>query len=158
MYSMADLLQLVVQENASDLHIRTYIPPVIRVHGVLHRVDGPPMKPEDVEELMRSITSEDHIQQVREKGGADFGFAFGEVARFRVSVFKTKGDFGIVLRQIPTLLLTLEQIGLPVHLNSPRTGEESPVRRPQGQDRAHAQRHPDQASGSSQDGSQEDQE
>jgi twitching motility protein PilT len=115
MYSMADLLQLVVQENASDLHIRTYIPPVIRVHGILHRVDGPPMKPEDVEELMRSITSEDHIQQVREKGGADFGFAFGEVARFRVSVFKTKGDFGLVLRQIPTLLLTLEQIGLPLH-------------------------------------------
>src|ERR1039458_4818745 len=115
MYSMADLLQLVVQENAADLHIRTHIPPVIRVHGVLHRVDGPPMNPEDVEELMRSITSEDHIQQVREKGGADFGFAFGEVARFRVSVFKTKGDFGIVLRQIPTLLLTLEQIGLPVH-------------------------------------------
>ena len=115
MYSMADLLQLVVQEGASDLHIRSYIAPVIRVHGTLHRVDGPPLRPEDAEELMRSITSEDHIQQVREKGGADFGFAFGEVARFRVSVFKTKGDFGLVLRQIPTLLLTLEQIGLPVH-------------------------------------------
>jgi twitching motility protein PilT len=111
MYSMADLLQLVVQEGASDLHIRVYVAPVIRVHGTLHRVDGPPLRPEDTEELMRSITSEDHIQQVREKGGADFGFAFGEVARFRVSVFKTKGHYGIVLRQIPTLLLTLEQIG-----------------------------------------------
>ena len=43
---------------------------------------------------MRSITSEDHIQQVRERGGADFGFAFGELARFRVSVFKEKGNFG----------------------------------------------------------------
>src|SRR5208283_1736298 len=114
-YSMSDLLQLVVSEGASDLHIRVGVPPVIRVHGTLHRVDGPPLRPEDCEELMRSITSEDHIQQVREKGGADFGFAFGEVARFRVSVFKTKGEFGIVLRQIPTLLLTLEQIGLPVH-------------------------------------------
>ena len=41
MYSMSDLLQLVVQEGASDLHIRAYIPPVIRVHGVLHRVEGP---------------------------------------------------------------------------------------------------------------------
>jgi twitching motility protein PilT len=64
---------------------------------------------------MRSITSEDHIQHVREQGGADFGFAFGEVARFRVSVFKEKGNFGLVLRQIPTKLLTLEQIGLPIH-------------------------------------------
>jgi twitching motility protein PilT len=63
---------------------------------------------------MRSITSEDHIQHVRERGGADFGFAFGEIARFRVSVFKEKGNFGMVLRQIPTKLLTLEQIGIPV--------------------------------------------
>src|SRR5436190_9938355 len=62
---------------------------------------------------MRSITSEDHIQHVRERGGADFGFAFGELARFRVSVFKEKGNFGCVLRQIPTKLLTFEQIGLP---------------------------------------------
>src|SRR5277367_3892146 len=114
-YSMSDLLQLVVSEGSSDLHIRVNIPPVIRVHGTLHRVDGPPLRPEDTEELMRSITSEDSIQQVRENGGADFGFAFGEAARFRVSVFKEKGNFGLVLRQIPTRLLTLEQIGLPRH-------------------------------------------
>ena len=62
---------------------------------------------------MRSITSEDHIQHVRERGGADFGFAFGDMARFRVSVFKEKGNFGIVLRQIPSKMLTMEQIGLP---------------------------------------------
>jgi twitching motility protein PilT len=112
-YSMSDLLQLVVTEGAADLHLRVNTAPVIRLHGVLHRVDGPPLKPEDTEELMRSITSEDHIQHVRERGGADFGFAFGEIARFRVSVFKEKGNFGMVLRQIPTKLLTLEQIGIP---------------------------------------------
>jgi len=114
-YSMSDLLQLMVSEGSSDLHIRVGVPPVIRVHGTLHRVDGPSLRPEDTEELMRSITSEDHVQHVREQGGADFGFAFGEVARFRVSVFKEKGNFGLVLRQIPTKLLTLEQIGLPIH-------------------------------------------
>ncbi|MGZ5568201.1 MAG: type IV pili twitching motility protein PilT, partial [Limisphaerales bacterium] len=124
-YSMSDLLQLVVSEGSSDLHIRVGVPPVIRVHGILNRVDGPPLTAEDSEELMRSITSEDHVQQTREKGGADFGFAFGELARFRVSVFKEKGNFGLVLRQIPNKLLTLEQIGLPpntVHtlLNKPR--------------------------------------
>ncbi len=124
-YSMSDLLQLVVSEGSSDLHIRVGVPPVIRVHGILHRVDGPPLSAEDTEELMRSITSEDHVQQTREKGGADFGFAFGELARFRVSVFKEKGNFGLVLRQIPNKLLTLEQIGLPQNtiktlLNKPR--------------------------------------
>src|SRR3989441_672918 len=112
-YSMSNLLQLVVAEGASDLHLRVGFPPVIRLHGVLQRVEGPPLRQEDTEELMRSITSEDHIQQVRERGGADFGFAFGELARFRVSVFKAKGEFGVVARQIPSKLLTLEQIGIP---------------------------------------------
>src|SRR5579859_3514540 len=112
-YQMSDLLQLVVAEGASDLHIRTNVPPVIRVHGILHRVEGPSLRPEDTEELMRSITSEEHIQSTRERGGADFGFAFGDAARFRVSVFKEKGNFGLVLRQIPSKLLTMEQIGIP---------------------------------------------
>jgi twitching motility protein PilT len=112
-YQMSDLLQLMVSEGAADLHVRVGTPPVIRLHGILHRVEGPALRPEDTEELMRSITSEEHIQHVRERGGADFGFAFGEMARFRVSVFKEKGNFGCVLRQIPTKLLTLEQIGLP---------------------------------------------
>src|SRR6478736_1785659 len=112
-YSMSDLLQLVVSEGSSDLHIRVGIPPTIRVHGILHRVEGPSLAPEDTEELMRSITSEEHIQHVRERGGSDFGFAFGEMARFRVSVFKEKGNFGLVLRQIPNKLLTMEQIGIP---------------------------------------------
>lgn len=113
-YSMSDLLQLVVSEGAADLHIRVGVPPVIRLHGILNRVDGPPCRPEDTEDLMRSVTSEDHIQHVRERGGADFGFAFGEVARFRVSVFKERGNFGMVLRQIPTKLLTFQQLGIPL--------------------------------------------
>jgi len=111
-YSMSDLLQLVVSEGASDLHIRVGIPPAIRTHGELERVQGPMLTPEDTEELMNSITGEDHIQAVRTKGGADFGFAFGELARFRVSVFKERGNFALCLRQIPTRLLTIDQIGL----------------------------------------------
>src|SRR3989475_10740548 len=112
-YSMSDLLQLVVSEGASDLHIRVGVPPTIRVHGILHRVEGPALDAEATEELMRSITSEEHIQHVRERGGADFGFAFGELARFRVSVFKEKGNYGMVLRQIPSKLLKMEEIGIP---------------------------------------------
>ncbi len=112
-YQMSDLLQLVVSEGSSDLHIRVGIPPTIRVHGILHRVEGPSLTPEGAEELMRSITSEDHIQQIRERGGADYAFAFGEAARFRVSAFKEKGNFAMVLRQIPSKLLTMEQIGIP---------------------------------------------
>ena len=112
-YAMSDLLHLMVSEGGSDLHIRVGVPPAMRLHGILQKVDGPALTNETAEELMRSITSDDSIQEVREKGGADFAFAFGELARFRVSVFKEKGRFAMVLRQIPTTLLTFEQIGLP---------------------------------------------
>ncbi len=110
---MSDLLQLVVAEGASDLHIRTGTPPTIRVHGILHRVEGPSLTPTDCEDLMRSVTSEENVQHVRERGGADFAFAFGELARFRTSVFREKGRYGVVMRQIPSKMLTMEQIGLP---------------------------------------------
>src|ERR1039457_6224418 len=112
-YSMSDLLQLVVSERASDLHVRVGTAPTIRVHGILHRVEGQSLQPQGTEELMRSLTSEEHIQQVRGRGGADFAFAFGDAARFRVSVFKEKGNFGMVMRQIPSKMLTFEQIGIP---------------------------------------------
>ena len=110
---MSDLLHLMVSEGGSDLHVRVGVPPAMRLHGILQKVEGPALTNETSEELMRSITSDDSIQEVREKGGADFAFAFGELARFRVSVFKEKGRFAMVLRQIPTTLLTFEQIGLP---------------------------------------------
>ncbi len=112
-YAMSDLLHLMVQEGGSDLHVRVGVPPAMRLHGILQKVDGPALTNDTSEELMRSITSDDSIQEVRERGGADFAFAFGELARFRVSVFKEKGRFAMVLRQIPTTLLTFEQIGLP---------------------------------------------
>ncbi len=110
---MEDLLQVVVDENGSDLHIRVGVPPVIRLHGRLIHMDLPVLTAEDTERLMKSITSESHIQKVREQGGTDFGFAYGDMARFRVSVFKERGNYGVVLRQIPNKLMSLEQIGLP---------------------------------------------
>jgi len=110
---MNDLLQLTVDEGASDLHVTVGLPPMLRLHGGLEPLDVEPLTPEDTERLMKSITSPDHQQKVREQGGTDFGFGFGDVARFRVSVLKQKGSVGLVLRQIPTGLLTLEQLGLP---------------------------------------------
>ncbi len=109
---MDDLLDLVVAEGASDLHLEVGAPPVLRIHGQMQPLDAEVLGPEETERFMRAVTSEDNIQRVREQGGCDFGFGFGDKARFRVSVFKQKGNFGIVLRQIPSKLLTLEEIGL----------------------------------------------
>ena len=113
---MDDLLGLVVDEGASDLHLSVGNPPVLRIHGSLQPLDSETLAPEDTERLMRAITSEENIQRTREHGGCDFGFGFGKRARFRVSVFKQKGYFGIVLRQIPSKMLSLEEIGLPAQI------------------------------------------
>ena len=115
-YSMPDLLKLMVDAGAADLDVRVGIPPAYRDGGTLKRVSGPPCEPEDVEMLVKSIASDDHIQQLRTKGGADFGFAFGDSARFSVSAFKERGNMALVLRQIPNDLLTIEQIGLDAQL------------------------------------------
>ncbi len=109
---MSDLLALTVSEDASDLHLAVGVPPILRIHGGMQPLDVPPLEAADTERLMKSVTSEEHQQKVREGGGTDFGFGFGEKARFRVSVFKQKGFIGMVLRLIPSELMTLEEIGL----------------------------------------------
>ncbi len=111
--AISDLLQLVVDEGASDLHLAVGVPPILRVHGNLQPLDSEPLRPEDTERFMKSITSEEHQQKVREIGGTDFGFGFGSAARFRVSVLRQKGVLGMVLRLIPSKMLALDQIGLP---------------------------------------------
>ena len=107
------ILDLVVDKGASDLHIAVGSAPVVRLSGRLRALNTPPLTPEDTVALMKSITSERHQQELAETGGTDFGFSFGDKARFRVSAFKQKGNVGLVLRQISNTLLTMEQIGLP---------------------------------------------
>ncbi|MBN2302160.1 MAG: type IV pilus twitching motility protein PilT [Lentisphaerae bacterium] len=113
MVEMNELLQLTYDEGASDLHLAVGLPPMLRIHGGLQPLDSAPLRPEDTERLMKSITSPDNQQKIREHGGVDFGFGFGDLARFRVSVLKSKGNIGVVLRQIPNEFLSLEAIGLP---------------------------------------------
>ena len=112
-HDMSVLMGLAVEEGASDIHIRVGTPPLLRVSGALRAVNCPPLTPDDTDAMMRSVTSEDNQQRLRDRGGTDFGLGFGDVARFRVSVFRERGNVGVVLRLIPSRLMTLEQIGLP---------------------------------------------
>ncbi len=107
------LLETVIKEGISDLHIVVGQPPVVRLSGHLVRLDTKSLEPEDSLALMKSITPERNQQELQETGSSDFGFAFGDKARFRVSVFKQKGKISICCRQIPNEFFTPEQIGLP---------------------------------------------
>jgi len=107
------LLMACVKQGASDIHITTGQPPVFRLHGRLRKLETKVLESDDTVSLMKSITPERCQRELQENGSTDFGFAFGEEARFRVSVFKQRGDIAMVLRQIPNDLLTPEQLGLP---------------------------------------------
>src|SRR6476660_5740695 len=107
------LLETTVRRGASDLHLAVGKPPTLRLHGRLRELQTKALEPEDTMALMKAITPERIQQEFEEEGSGDFGFAYGEEARFRVSVFKQKGMCSLVLRKIPNKILTLEQIGLP---------------------------------------------
>ncbi len=112
-YEMNELLELVFEEGASDLHIQVGKPPTLRLHGGMVSVDGPDLTPADTERLMQSITADSYVQAAKTEGGADFGFAYMDKSRFRVSVLRAKGNYGLVLRQIPNEFFDLEDIGIP---------------------------------------------
>lgn len=112
MLEIGELLRIVVERNSSDLHLVVGKPPVLRINGRLDILDYEPLAPEDTERMMKSIASPSHQQRVREVGGTEFGFAFGELARFRVSIYREKGRISIAMRLIPYKLLTFEEIGL----------------------------------------------
>src|SRR4051812_865776 len=107
------LLETVVKKKASDLHLAVGRPPTLRLSGQLRELQTKVLEPEDTMALMKAITPERIQQEFEETGSGDFGFAYGEEARFRVAIFKQKGYASLVLRRIPNTILTFEQIGLP---------------------------------------------
>ena len=112
-----ELLQATIDEGGSDLHIRAYMPPKLRVHGELLPIAEEELTEEDSYQLCREMIDKlgnpGAMEEVEKVGGADFALAHPDGTRFRVSVFKERKRYGAVLRQIPSTLLTLEQIGLP---------------------------------------------
>ena len=119
------VLETCIRQGASDIHFVTGRPPVLRLHGGLRSLDTKVLEPDDTVALMKSITPDRNQQELQEEGTTDFGFAFGDAARFRVSVFRQRGQLSLVLRLIPNELLSFEQIGLPPIVSSL-------CRRPQG--------------------------
>ena len=106
-----ELLQATIDEG------RAYMPPKLRVHGELLPIAEEELTEEDSYQLCREMIDKlgnpGAMEEVEKVGGADFALAHPDGTRFRVSVFKERKRYGAVLRQIPSTLLTLEQIGLP---------------------------------------------
>ncbi|MEA3186255.1 MAG: twitching motility protein PilT [Chthoniobacter sp.] len=110
---MDDLLRLVIDEDASDLHISVGVPPTLRIKGALTKLSTAPLAPEDAETLVRAIATEQQFEKLNTEGSADFAISFRDNNRFRVNIYREKGHCAAAVRLLPTKLMSLEQIGLP---------------------------------------------
>lgn len=113
---MNKLLEVCLQQNASDIHISVGRPPSFRISGAVKSLNTPPLTPEDTTALMKQITPERGQQEIAEVGSTDFAIGYFDKARFRVNVFKQKGRLSMVLRLIPSRIMTFEELGLPPHI------------------------------------------
>jgi len=110
---MNKLLEICLAQGASDIHISVGRPPSFRIHGGIKALNVPALTGDDTAMLMKQITPERGQTEIAEVGSTDFAIGYFDKARFRVSAFKQKGRMAMVLRLIPSRILTFEQIGLP---------------------------------------------
>ncbi len=111
--SIQELLKIAVEEDASDLHITTYIPPRIRVHGILKSINHPPLTPVETKQLIYSILSDKQKKHFEEKLEIDFSFGLKELGRFRANVFMQKGAVAGAFRRFLPQMWSFTQLGIP---------------------------------------------
>lgn len=108
------LLEEVVKQNSSDLHLTVGVPPMLRVDGALKPIDNlKPLTAAEVEKLVFSVCDETQKNILLKDMEVDFSFAFGDIARFRANAYHQKGNLGLALRLIPTKIRTIEELGVP---------------------------------------------
>jgi twitching motility protein PilT len=118
MMDIAELLTFAVKNSASDLHLSAGLPPMIRVHGDVRRINLPPMEHKEVHAMIYDIMNDSQRKEYEENLECDFSFALPGLARFRVNAFVQQRGAGAVMRTIPSKILSLED------LNAPKVFEE----------------------------------
>ena len=111
--NIVELLSFVVKNNASDLHLSSGLPPMIRVHGEIRRINLPAMEHKDVHEMIYDIMNDKQRKQYEELLECDFSFEIPNLARFRVNAFNTNRGAATVMRTIPSKVLSLEELKAP---------------------------------------------
>ena len=110
---ISELLAFVVKNRASDLHLSAGLPPMIRVHGDIRRINLPPLEHKDVHSMIYDIMNDAQRKTYEENLEVDFSFAIPGLARFRVNAFVQQRGAAAVMRTIPTKVLTLEELNAP---------------------------------------------
>src|SRR6266571_607735 len=110
---ITELLAFAVKNKASDLHLSAGLPPLIRVHGDMRRINLPPMEHEDVHAMVYDIMSDAQRKTYEELLECDFSFGIPNLARFRVNAFNQERGAAVAFRTIPSKVLSLEELGTP---------------------------------------------
>lgn len=116
MKTINELIQIMVERNASDLHLKAESPPVIRVDGELYLLEEPPLTPEAMKEYAATIMSDKQIAIFSEQNEIDFAYSVGDVGRFRVNVFRQRGSISIAMRRVVSDIPGFEELHLPATL------------------------------------------
>ena len=110
---ITELLAFAVKNKASDLHLSAGLPPMIRVHGDVRRINLPPLEHKEVHAMVYDIMNDAQRKQLEETWECDFSFAVPNLARFRDNAFQQTRGAGAVFRTIPSKVLTLEELNCP---------------------------------------------
>jgi len=110
---IAELLAFSVKNKASDLHLSAGLPPMIRVHGDVRRINLPPLEHKDVHNMIYDIMNDGQRKAYEEMLECDFSFAIPGLARFRVNAYNQERGAAAVLRTIPSKILSLEDLNAP---------------------------------------------
>ncbi len=110
--NLRKILQICIDEDASDIHLTVGRPPTYRIHGEFQALDMPPLTADDTQGLMEKILPPDYVEEFKRVGGSDYGYTFEDKGRFRVSVFRQRTAPALVLRLLPYKVLSFEDLNL----------------------------------------------
>src|SRR5471030_454983 len=110
---ISELLAFSVKNKASDLHLSAGLPPMIRVHGDVRRINLPPLEHKEVHGMIYDIMNDGQRKAYEENLECDFSFEIPGLARFRVNAFNQDRGAAAVMRTIPSNILSLEQLHTP---------------------------------------------
>ena len=120
-----ELLEIVVQSKASDLHLAVNIPPIIRVDGELKQLNYEKLRPDTLQRMAYDVMSDQQVERFERELELDFSYQLEEKARFRVNAYHDRGSMAVAFRLIPTEIPTIRSLELPLML-------EELTRRPRG--------------------------
>jgi twitching motility protein PilT len=113
------LFRMVMKHEASDLHLKSGQPPMMRLRGDIRKVEMRPLSQEDMERLLLPLLSPKHRKILDDEGGVDFSYVIGQdECRFRVSLFKQRGRLSLVSRRVNSVIPNFKDLGLPESIES----------------------------------------